>query len=445
MKLFVSRISLALFAGLLAPTCLTAAAPAPSPASDTSVPGDWQAENFVPVAHMRLPQLAFKLTLASAEGRTYLYVGGPGGNNPGAESSIFEGFAVIDVTDAVHPRLVRQVPVKYSSGQLTTDGRYLIAGQVLLGDRRKLHKTGEPSEFFTLFDLKDPANPVAVSTFSATGIGTHRNTYAGGRYVYLSSDIDGYHHNILQIVDISNPKKPREVSKFWLPGQAPGETVPEGPIGFHGPLALSKDHKTATMGYAPSLINLDLSDVAHPKLIGQANFGPSDSDSMTYMHTGQPLFGDYVHVNTEPHGDGCKGRSLNFSAIIDNKDPAHPLLAAYYPRPTPPPGSDFKSFCELNQWFGMHNINQEGHDSASRLAGKLVFASYFVAGLRAYSLEDPFFPREVGYFMPKNTGRQRGTADDVAADNRGYVYVSDTFGQEIWVLRYIGPDPDKTN
>ena len=43
---------------------------------------------------------------------------------------------------------------------------------------------------------------------------------------YLSSSMDGYLHNIVVIVDLSDPRKPREVSRWWMPGQwvAGGET-----------------------------------------------------------------------------------------------------------------------------------------------------------------------------------------------------------------------------
>lgn len=404
------------------------------------IPDGWQAVNFRPLAYLDLDHITFKMTLARRAGRTFLLVGAPGGANP--DGRTFEGFSVVDVTVPRAPRLVRSVPVKFASGQLTSDGSSLVVGQVRLGERRKMRRKGARSEFFSLYSLGDPSHPRPVATFLAQGQGTHRNAYPGGRYLYLSSELDGYHHNILQIVDLGDPRHPREAGRYWLPGQGPGEQVPPGPIGFHGPVDLSPDGRTATMGYSPAMINLDVGDPARPRPIGSLAFAPTDSDGMTFMHTGQALFDGYVHVNTEPHANGCKGQSLSFAAIVDNSDPERPLLASYYPRPQLPPGAPYKSFCDLPQWFGMHNINQEGHNPAARAARKLVFATYFSAGLRAYDLSDPRFPREVGWFLPSSPGLQRGGADDVIADRRGYVFVTNSFGKGLWILEYTGPDPD---
>ena len=57
------------------------------------------------------------------------------------------------------------------------------------------------------------------------GNGVHRFTF-DGRYAYISPEMDGYVGNIVMILDLADPVKPREVGRWWMPGQwtAGGET-----------------------------------------------------------------------------------------------------------------------------------------------------------------------------------------------------------------------------
>jgi hypothetical protein len=59
--------------------------------------------------------------------------------------------------------------------------------------------------------------------------GVHRFTF-DGRYAYLSPELDGYLGNIVMILDLIDPAHPREIGRWWLPGQwiAGGETPRSG-------------------------------------------------------------------------------------------------------------------------------------------------------------------------------------------------------------------------
>ncbi|HEV7821894.1 MAG TPA: twin-arginine translocation signal domain-containing protein, partial [Burkholderiales bacterium] len=89
------------------------------------------------------------------------------------------------------------------------------------------------------YDASDPAKIVPLSQWSCdqgdpkrelqTGSGTHRSYYDGGQYAYLDTGPDGtfvnmeaffrYYTNGIQIIDASDPAKPRFVSNWWVPGQ----------------------------------------------------------------------------------------------------------------------------------------------------------------------------------------------------------------------------------
>jgi len=69
--------------------------------------------------------------------------------------------------------------------------------------------------------------------------------------------------------------------------------------------------------------------------------------------------------------------------------------------------------------FGAHQYHE-------RMAGTLVFAVWFSAGLRVVDLADPSSPREVGFFIPEPVGgRPAPQSNDVTLDQRGLIYVVD--------------------
>ncbi len=48
--------------------------------------------------------------------------------------------------------------------------------------------------------------------------------------MHLSANMLGYKGNIYLIVDISDPTKPVEAGRWWVPGQKEGES-PAAPVG----------------------------------------------------------------------------------------------------------------------------------------------------------------------------------------------------------------------
>jgi hypothetical protein len=66
---------------------------------------------------------------------------------------------------------------------------------------------------------------------------------------------------------------------------------------------------------------------------------------------------------------------------------------------------------------------------------KIVFLSYFNAGVRAVDVRDPYHPKEIGYFIPaiKRCVKVNGQdsckvaiqTNNVETDDRGYIYIVD--------------------
>ncbi len=66
--------------------------------------------------------------------------------------------------------------------------------------------------------MSNPSTPKLIHHQLTGGIGVHRFDM-DERYAYISTEMDGFVGNILVIYDLRDPKKPDEVSRWWMPGQ----------------------------------------------------------------------------------------------------------------------------------------------------------------------------------------------------------------------------------
>jgi hypothetical protein len=417
-----------------------------------ALPAGWQASNMKPLAHLTLPgPRAFKLSIKQSKGRWYLFVA-EGGQSP-ALTHEGRGFAVVDVTDPARPVVVFRQILQNGSGQLTLHGDLMIAGLQPPFDPGSKHPTDGPwsdskpavNDLALLYDISDPVHPKQLSAWRTEGFSTHRNVYPGGKYAFMSAFLQGFRGQaIMSVLDVSDPVHPKEIGRWWQPGQKEGEPPRVPPNGFHGPVTVSRDGKMLTMGYTPGIVNLDFTDPTHPKLIGKLDFAPLPQVGTQAIHTGLPLANGLMIVSIEPSAPGCAD-SAAWAALVDNKDPAHPRLVSYFPRPSPPPGASYKSFCDKGGRVGPHNVNAEIHLPDAQAPGDLVFMTYFNAGIRVFDITDSNSPRETGWFLPKIGPWESGERgmEDVLVDTRGNVYVTDGEAKGLWVLRYTNPKGPK--
>jgi hypothetical protein len=255
----------------------------------------------------------------------------------------------------------------------------------------------------------------------------------------------GYSGNIYVIVDISNPANPVEAVRWWVPGQpVAGGGTPKADVSLHGP-----PYVVGNLVYLPygeaGLVILDIADIGRPKPVGQLGFSPPFL-SFISAHSVLPLPTRKLAVlNSEAIQEDCK-EPLNHASVVDVANPARPVLLSIFPLPAPPPGSPYKNFCEKGGRFGPHNVNQLHHNPFVEHSDRLVYLTYFNAGLRIVDISDAHFPREVGYFIPPAPSRRSGTlptklvvqTEDVLVDARGYIYITQK-NQGLWILQYTGP------
>jgi hypothetical protein len=269
--------------------------------------------------------------------------------------------------------------------------------------------------------------------------------YEGGRYVHLAADMNGYDGDIYVILDISNPAKPVEAGRWWVPGQhvAGGEKPQRDPnVNLHNPNFV--DGNLAYLSYGDAgMVILDISDVAKPKFVSATKFEPKHRFD---AHTVLPwLSAKRVIVNSEAVTYNCKG-PLDHVTIVDVSDPAKPVRLSRYPVPVPPPDAPYTSFCDKGGRFGPHNQSQLQHIPEVEKQGNLSYVTWFNAGLRVYDVSDVRLPREVGYFMAGPPQKLILKAygpyvrmEDVLVDTRGYMYVTGGAQQGLYILRYTGP------
>lgn len=424
----IAGFSAAIVAALLASSSV---APLVSTARADPAPPGWEASKLELVGFSGLNGRpgAFKLAIRHVADHWYLYMG----------HSFDHGWSILDVTDPKDPKYVKFIPGPEGviTSQVTLHDNIMITA---LDGRSKT----EPA--LLIWDISDPINPKQIGQWKGGEGGSHRNSYPGGKYAYLPTYMPGYKGHVMVILDISDPAHPVVAGQWEQPGQKDGEPVPELAPGFHGPANISPDGKMATMGFTPDVVNLDITDAAHPKLIGRLTMTPPfNYRGAQSLHTVLPMWDrKLLYVSSEARDPGCDSDELNFAALVDNKDPTKPRLISIFPTPRPPKDVPYKDFCDKGGRFGPHNVPMELHNLDVHRQGNMMYIAYFNAGLRAFDITDPHLPTETAWFIPperpdgpKHAGAHESPinwSEDVTEDTRGYIYFDDDkWG--IWIVR----------
>jgi hypothetical protein len=303
-----------------------------------------------------------------------------------------------------------------------------------------------------VFDASDPGNVKLLSEFNTgeTGHGTHHNFYDGGRFAYLDCGWDDKLRmesservlsNGVMIVDMSDPMRVREVSKWWVPGQRTDEEEEYNKYPFagdqsswtsnHGAMTVPRRVEDGgTVGYGGwgrfGMYIHDLSDIRHPKVYSKFEHPLENVGGIPY-HTvyptvvpprGNPRLRNKVigvYEGLEPDGR----EPWHTSYVIDVSNRRRPRLDGIFPRPMPHPDAPYADFSLARGRFSAHNC--QAWVAPGRMRPEIVALSYFTAGLRLYNINEPTDPREVAYFVPARKGEnlndyttwRRGTAETV--------------------------------
>lgn len=108
------------------------------------------------------------------------------------------------------------------------------------------------------------------------------------------------------------------------------------------------------------------------------------------------------------------------------------------------------TFCDRGGRFGAHSSHE---DFTPIYYGRVLFVTFFNAGLRALDIRDPYSPKEIAYFIPgvtANTDKRcvgEGAnehckvaiqSNNVEVDGRGFIYVVDRANTGMHILELTG-------
>lgn len=333
------------------------------------------------------------------------------------------GTSVIDVADPARPVLVSQWPAPPRSHT----HKVQVGDGLLLVNQEKFPYRAEMSQPYSaglvVYDLSDPLRPRRAGFWASGGRGVHRIVWTGGRYAHLSATPDGFHDRIWIVLDLADPARPVEAARWWWPGQRadeqPGWLAGQRYAAHHALIAGDR----AYLGYDDAgMVILDVSDLTRPRQAGHLNWGGGST------HTCLPLPDRGLVVATDEQvtdGPRAPSRAVRVIDVASEQ----PRVLATCPHPV--------GFDELPLRFGAHNLH-ENQPGAYR-SERIVFATYFSAGVRVYDLADPARPSEVAHWLPEPPdGQPVPQINDLFVDDAGLVWVTDRIGGGLYVLE---PEP----
>jgi hypothetical protein len=333
------------------------------------------------------------------------------------------GTSILDVSDPGRPELVRQVAAPSN----THTHKVQVADGLLLVNHESYPMGRPPQDPYSaglaVYSLADPLAPEQIGFWNAGGRGVHRIVWTGGRYAHMSARPEGFNDRIWVVIDMADPANPVEAARWWWPGQhtAAGEqpTWPDGErYAAHHALL---DGDIAYLGYDDAnMVVLDVSDMTQPKQLEHVTWGGGST------HTCMPLPGRrLVVVTDEQQTDGPHAPQRDISVIDVAEQGASKVLGT-----VPRPGDSFDA---LPMRFGPHNFHE--NRAGSYRSERLVFSTWFSAGVRVYDLADPSNPREVAHWVSDTpAGQAAPQTNDLWVDHDGLVWVTDRHGGGLSVL-----------
>jgi len=181
------------------------------------------------------------------------------------------------------------------------------------------------------------------------------------------------------------------------------------------------------LGYGDAgLVVLDAADLTRPRLLARLDWRPGGG-----THTCLPLPARRLVVVTDEQLRDGPGAEPRLVRVVDVSDPASPRVAGVCPEPE-------GDFAERPLRFGPHNLHE--NRAGSYRSARVVFVTYFNAGLRVYDLVDPARPVELASWVPETpAGQEAPQTNDLFVEANGRVWATDRIGGGLHCLE---PEPE---
>ena len=442
---------------------------------------------------------AYQPTIHRQGTRWIAYIGHHGGmqRNPITGMNEDNGTSIVDVTDPRRPRYLAHIPGEAGQGEAggAQMARVCSGSTLPRADKSKVYLLRSfGNSAHEIWDVTDPAKPSRLLVLVEGLTNTHKSFWEcdTGIAFVISGPKEWRTRRMTKIYDLSDPAKPSFIRDFGLPGQQPGSTVMPIPTELHGPISLGPKGNRVYFGYGTSragvvqivdrqkllngpkeptdanllypqiarvdlppdagahttfpLLGMTLPEFAKQKLPANAPVPGSGHDhgESVPVGTAAQAHRDFIAVVSESLANEC-GEPRQMVRMVDITFESTPVGASTW---TVPEASG--DFCGRGGRFGSHS----SHENMTPIYyGRVLFVTFFNAGLRALDVRDPFNPKEIGFYIPATTEqtdkRCVGTgaaerckvaiqSNNVDVDDRGYVYVVDRANTGMHIVELTG-------
>jgi hypothetical protein len=381
--------------------------------------------------------------------------------------------SILDVTDPKTPVLLTQLP---SPAPGTTRCNSLgLAGGVLAVANQTRAANQRPAGVWIL-DVSNlgrirgakSLQDLRLAFFDTGGPhsrGVHWLWFTDGAFVHISSGAADFtptndkDDQFYMILDVRDPRNPREVARWWLPGTRAGDPCLPGCLpprqalddGYraHNIGVYPDRPDRAYMGYIDGgMIILDISGLADVKAGQASSFTPRLISRLDYSppfpawtHTVQPIFERRLAVvSDEAVMEKC-GDAPKLVWLVDIRDETHPVIVGTAPLP-----ENAGDLCKRGGRFGAHNLQPNLPSSTSAHLKNTLLGTFFNGGVRIYRLVDAPVPgappriEEIGFYIPEVPSGM-ASVNHVIVDERGLIYIEDRVSGGLYILEYTGPQP----
>ena len=375
------------------------------------------------------------------------------------------GTIIVDVSNPRKPVTLSHIPG--SENEANREGSGAQMNRVCTINKKSYLLRSFGSSKHELWDVTAPHEPVFVINVADDIDSVHKNWWecdTGIAYI-VAGDKD-WRSRYTRIYDLSDPVHPKFIRNYGIPGQEPGSGIEPIPTDLHGPIVQGN---RVYFGYGSSRDGI-IQIVDRDKLLN-GNPEPVTANLETpelgryYLaqnygaHTVFPVLGlavsdysvnteggvrDFLIVPSESTRNQCQ-ESRDVVFIIDITFPENPVaVSSYQVRESE------GNFCQRGGRFGPHAVNESTNPMFYK---KIVFVSYFNAGVRAVDIRNPYQPVEAGYFIPATTKNTQPSClneneesrcriavqtNNVELDDRGYIYIVDRNNTGMHILELTG-------
>jgi len=386
-------------------------------------------------------------------------------------NDVTAGLAIIDASRPRNPRLVRILPGVPGSRESQVEASENPRQVVVMTWPTNTYFGDPPAanSVLWIYDVgRDCTNLTLRSKYDFGTEGgrpiiTHEHALWRDK-IYVTMDVQGGAGPPLSVIDVSDRDRPMLIAEYRLPDQAGGR-----PAVFHD-LELSTDGTRAYLSQRePPFQGMSILDTSQVAAWKRGMPLPTITRVSPVVYWSPPMPGashstmqfkvqgrKYVLTENEGAGGSPDGQCpAGWAQIADVNDERNPTIISSFlldvnriencerirPDHDGIPTTGPISILQNGIRYNSHYLGVDDPEDA-----KLAAFTWYSSGLRIVDISDPYFPKEVGYFIPPtiNLGGTRSYPDraySFVRFHRGNIWFNSINGG-FWIVRYTGDKKD---